>query len=156
SDGGNRMAFFKLMLLMAVCFAQPPATMKVLGVIKNLQAGPTKFELTESEINQHIVYSLKTTPRPGLDSMLVKFFDGNYVSTYTTVDFDAVEKWKAGTIPTVLRPVLSGKCNIWVDIRFFVSNGAATYKIEKAYYGKVPIPAIVLQKAIQVIAARQP
>lgn len=151
------MAFCKLILLvLTVCSAQPPASVKVLGIIKHLQSGPTKFELAEYEVNQHIIYSLKTTPRPGLNSMQVKFFDGNYVSTYTTVDFDAVEKWKPGTIPMILRPVLSGKRAIWVDIRFFVNNAHATYKIEKAYYEKIPIPAFALEKAIQVIAARQP
>jgi hypothetical protein len=150
------MAFCKLMLLLAVCFAQQQSTVKVLGVIKQLQAGPTRFELTESEVNQHIVQSLKTSPRPGLDSLMVKFFDGNYVSTYTTVDFDAVEKWKPGTIPMMLRPVLNGKRAIWVDIRFFVNNAHATFKVEKAYYEKIPIPSFVVEKAIQVIAARQP
>ena len=150
------MALCKLILLLAVCFAQPPATVKVLGIIKDLQTGPTKFDLAESEVNQHIVHSLKTTPRPGLESMLVKFFEGNYVSTYTTVDFDAVEKWKPGTIPMMLRPVLNGKRAIWVDIRFFVNDAHATYKIEKAYYEKIPIPVFALEKAIQLIASRQP
>ena len=150
------MAFCKLILLLAVCFAQPPSTAKVLGIIKDLQAGPTKFDLAESEVNQHIVYSLKTMPRPGLNSMVVKFFEGNYVSTYTTVDFDAVEKWKPGTIPMMLRPVLNGRRAIWVDIRFFVNNAHATFKIEKAYYENIPIPAFALEKAIQAIAARQP
>lgn len=133
------MGLCKLIMLLPVCFAQA-----------------TRFDLTESEINQHIAYSLKTAPRPGLDSMMLKFFDENYVSTYTTVDFDAVERWKPGTIPAMLRPVLSGKRAIWIDIRFFVKNAHATYKIEKAYYDKIPIPAFVLDKAIQVIAARQP
>jgi hypothetical protein len=150
------MALCKLMLLLAVCFAQPPASVRVLGIIKQLQTGQTKFDLSENEVNQHIVYSLKTTPRPGLESMQVKFFDGNYVSTYTTVDFDAVEKWKPGTIPMVLRPVLSGRRAIWVDIRFFVNNAHATYKIEKAYYEKIPIPVFAVEKAMQVLAARQP
>jgi len=150
------MAFLKLMLLLSVCFAQPPASVKVLGIIKNLQAGRARFDLTESEVNQHIIHALKVTPRPGLDSMNVKFFDANYISTYTTVDFDAVEKWKPGTIPMLLRPVLSGRRSIWVDIRFFVNSGRVTFKIEKAYYEKIPIPAYVLEKAIQVIAARQP
>ncbi len=113
-------------------------------------------ELTESEVNQHIVQALNAKPRPGLDSLRVKFFDGNYISTYITVDFDAVEKWKPGTIPAMLRPVLNGKRAVWIDIRFFVKNAHATYKIEKAYYERIPIPAFALEKAIQAIAARQP
>jgi hypothetical protein len=34
------------------------------------------------------------------------------------VDFDAVEKCKPSTIPTLLSPVLSGKESIWIDYRF--------------------------------------
>ncbi len=146
----------RFLLLLTICYGQPPETVKVLGVIKQLQAGHTQFDLTENDVNRHIVWSLKTAPRPGLDSLTAKFFEGNYVSTYTTVDFDAVEKWKPGTIPMILRPVLSGKRSVWVDIRFFVANGRATFKIEKAYFEKIPLPSLVVEKAIQVIAARQP
>lgn len=136
------MAFCKLILLFAECFARPP--------------GPTRFELTEAEVNQYIDLSLKSTPRPGLDSLILKFFDGNYVSTNTTVDFDAVEKWKPGTIPKLLRRVLNGKRSIWIDLRFFVNDAHATYKIEKASYEGIPIPPLLVEKIIQAIAARQP
>ena len=151
------MKFLAWLLVFAPgCYAQPPETVKVLGVIKQLQTAHARFELYEGEVNRHIAYSLLTSPRPGLSSMSVKFFDGNYVSTYTSVDFDAVEKWRPGTIPAFLRSLLKGKRNVWVDIRFFVSGGSATYKIEKAYFENIPLPKLVMDKAIQVIAARQP
>ena len=136
------MAFCKLILLFTGCFAGPPGT--------------TRFEWTEAEINGNIDSSLKSSPRPGLDSLVLKFFDGNYVSTYATVDFDAVEKWKPGTIPKLMRRILNGKRSILVDLRFFVNNAHATFKIEKAYYEGIPIPPLIVEKVIQAIAARQP
>ena len=72
------------------------------------------------------------------------------------VDFDAVEKWKPGTIPRVLRPILSGKKSVWVDYRFQAANSTVTFSVEKAYYGSVRLPAFFVQKMIQIVAARQP
>jgi hypothetical protein len=47
-------------------------------------------------------YALRTTPRPGVQSLTIKSsLPHNYVSTFTVVDFDAVERWKPGTIPIV-------------------------------------------------------
>jgi len=67
------------------------------------------FALSDGEINDYMRYALRTTPRPGLDSVTVKIFPHNYVSTFTAVDFDVVECWRPGTIPPVLRPILHGK-----------------------------------------------
>jgi hypothetical protein len=86
----------------------------------------------------------------------VKFFPANYVSTYTVVDFDAVERWKPGTIPFLLKPVLNGRKAIWVDYRFKTENGKVTFAVEKAYFQKLRIPAYAVEKMIQVVAARQP
>jgi hypothetical protein len=67
-----------------------------------------------------------------------------------------VEKWKPGTIPALLKPVLSGKKSVWVDYRFQTVNGQASFSVEKAYYNDVRIPAFVVQRAIHLVAARQP
>jgi hypothetical protein len=114
------------------------------------------FQLTETEINDYMVTSLKKTPRPGVDAVTVKFFPNNYVSTFTWVDFDAVERWKPGTIPALLKPVLNGKKSIWVDVRFQASAGIATFSVEKAYFNEIRIPALVVEKMMQVLASRQP
>jgi hypothetical protein len=50
--------------------------------------------------------------------LTLKALAHNYVSTLTVVDFDAVERWKPGTIPIVLRPFLHGKQTIGVDYQF--------------------------------------
>jgi hypothetical protein len=92
-------------------------------------------------------YSLHATPRPGLDSVTVKIFPQNYVSTFTVVDFDAIERWKPGTIPVVLRPV---------DYRFSAANSKVTFSVEKAYYDSIRLPAFFVGKMIEIVAARQP
>jgi hypothetical protein len=114
------------------------------------------LRLTAIEVNDYFKEELKTLPRPGIKSVNLKFFPGNYVSSYTTVNFDEVEKWRPGTIPMLLRPVLNGDKAIWVDVRFQAGKGAGTFTVEKAYFQAVRLPAILVEKLIQILAARQP
>ena len=155
--------------LAAACTAteeKPPAATKILDLFQRLQtaqqsrekgaAGKVSFQFTDGEINEYMAYSLHAIPRPGVNSVTVKFFDNNYVSTFTMIDFDAVERWKPGTIPALLRPVLSGRKSVWVDVRFQASGGKATFSVEKAYFNDLRLPAFVVEKVIGVVAARQP
>ena len=121
-------------------------------------AKPTRvdFSFTEAEINGYMVYSLKAIPRPGMQSLATKLFPGNYVSTIVLFDFDAVERWKPGTIPLLLRPVLSGQKTIQVDYRFQANDGKFTFSIEKAYFQTVRLPALLVEEVIKIVAARQP
>ena len=144
----------------------PPVATKFLGLFDDLRkAGAEKaagkyrhvsFQISSTEINDYMRWALRTTPRPGLESVTVKIFAHNYVSTYSIVDFDAVEKWKPGTIPKLLRPVLSGKKTVWVDYRFQAENGKITFSVEKAYYGSLRLPSFFVEKMIGIVAARQP
>ena len=72
------------------------------------------------------------------------------------VDFDAIEQWKPGTVPALLRPVLNGKKAIWVDYRFHAWDGRATFSVEKAYFQNIRLPALLVEKMIAIVAARQP
>jgi hypothetical protein len=159
-------ATFSVSITSSATDAVPPVAQKFYTLFDELRAAqdakakginkPVNFSLTEREINDYMVYSLRTTPRPGLQSVTLKFFPDNYVSAFTVIDFDAVEKWKPGTIPALLKPVLSGKKSVWVDYRFQTVNGQASFSVEKAYYNDVRIPAFVVQRAIHLVAARQP
>jgi hypothetical protein len=95
-------------------------------------------------------------PRPGIESVTVKVFPNNYVSTFVVVDFDAVERWHPGTIPAVLRPALNGRKSVWVDYRIQSQNSKFTFSVEKAYYQNVRMPALFVDKLIGIVAARQP
>lgn len=146
--------------------APPPVVAKFLGLFDQLRAAETQkahgtpqhvaFRLTDSEINEYLRYSLHAIPRPGLDSVTVKVFPANYISTFTVIDFDAVERWHPGTIPGLLRSVLSGKKTIWVDYRINANDSKISFSVEKAYYGDLRLPGFFVEKMIQIVAARQP
>jgi len=86
----------------------------------------------------------------------VKVFPANYISTFTVVGFDAVERWKPGTVPAILRPVLTGRKTVSVDCRFRAESSRLTFTVEKAYYQGVRLPAALARELIAVVAARQP
>jgi hypothetical protein len=144
----------------------PPVAAKFLGLFDQLRVAQEKkahgghqnvtFQFSDSEIDDYMRYSLRVTPRPGLESVTVKVFAQNYISTYTVVDFDAVERWRPGTIPVILKPVLNGKKSIWVDYRIQAQNYQLTFSVEKAYYQSIRLPAFFVNKMIQIVAARQP
>jgi hypothetical protein len=141
---------------------QPPAATKMLNLFQALLTSQDhnsqriSFSFTESELNEYLSYSLQTVPRPGIRSVTVKVFAYDYISTFTVVDFDAIERWKPGTVPALLRPVLNGKKAIWLDVRFQAKNGTATFSVEKAYFQSIRLPAFFVEKMIQIVAARQP
>jgi hypothetical protein len=115
----------------------------------------TRF--TEGEVNDYMVYALKTTPRPGVRSIHVEFADGNYISTTVMADLDALERWKPGTIPGALRWVLSGTKSLRVDVRFRqTTDKLVGIAVEKAYYQDLRIPALVVEEMMKILAARQP
>ena len=158
-----------VLLSPAATVASPPtppaAVAKVLDLFDRLRAAQedrddapkhVAFNLTEAEINEYMRYALKTTPRPGLDSLTVKLFPKDYISTFTRIDFDAVERWHPGTIPVVLRPFLKGKKSIWIDCRIHAVDSKVTLTVEKARYEDMPLPAFFVEKMIQLVAARQP
>jgi hypothetical protein len=164
----------RLLLLLAISAgllasdggAPPPVAAKFLGLFDRLRTAEAQgklghpqhiaFELFESDINDYIKYALKTVPRPGLESVTVKVFPHNYISTFVLVDFDAVERWRPGTIPALLKVVLSGKKSIWVDCRFQTTDSKAVFSVEKAYYQNIRLPAFLVAQIIKIIAARQP
>ena len=163
----NRISLVLSLLLASLCLANaqtapagaPPAVAKMLDLFARLRApqgGHVAFSLTENEINDYLKHSLRQTPRPGLDAITIKVFAQNYLSTFTVVDFDAVERWKPGTIPMLLRPVLSGRKSVWVDYRFHAWDGHATFSVEKAYFQNIRLPAVFVEKVIAIVAARQP
>ena len=153
-------------LLSAASASAPPVARKFLSLFDELRQAQTQpaasrrrvsFAVTDREIDDYMLYALQTAPRPGIDSVTVKIFPHNYVSTFTVVDFGAVERWKPGTIPSMLRPVLRGKQSIWVDYQFApAADSSITFSVEKAYYGSIRLPAFFVERVIAVVAARQP
>lgn len=153
-----RVFFFVMTALCAG--AEPAAVQKVLHLFESLTAAQTthakvKFQLTEAEVNEYLVHARQVNPRPGLERVAVKFFPGNYISTFTVIDFDMVEAARPGTVPSLLKPVLSGKKEVWVDVRINAADGFGTFTVEKAYFESIRLPAFLVEKMINVIGSRQ-
>jgi hypothetical protein len=162
-----RLPLYLLLLLSLAAQAESPAVTKVLNLFNSLnQAQALKasgkpapkvgFTLTESEVNEYLRHARVVNPRPGLDNMRVQFYPSNYVATLVTIDFDAVEKFRPGTVPSLLRPILSGKRDVQVDVRLQPANGATTFSVEKASFESVRIPAFVVEQMIAAVGSRQP
>ena len=113
------------------------------------------FSLTDGEVNEYLRHALTVNPRPGLDAIRVQFYPSNYLATLVTVDFDAVERFRPGTVPMLLRPILNGRRAIQVDLRLQPQVGVTTFSVEKASFESVRIPAFVVEQMIAVVAARQ-
>ena len=160
-----RNLIFSAVVLSIAIQAESPAVTKVLTLFNDLNtaknekaAGRAKkvsFTLTDGELNQYLRHALTVNPRPGLDAMRVQFYPSNYLATLVTVDFDAVERFRPGTVPMLLRPILNGKRAIQVDVRLQPQIGVTTFSVEKASFESVRIPAFVVEQMIAVVAARQ-
>jgi hypothetical protein len=150
--------------LAGAVFAEAPGVRKMLDVFSRLHQAsalpgsePYKFEMTEREVNDYLEYTLKKNRRPGLEEIEVKFFDENYISTSAKVNFAEIEKWQPGTIPEVLRKALKGKKTVSVDFRVIPNGrGLALLVVEKASIDEVRLPAMLVQKMMEVLGARQP
>lgn len=166
-----RLPLFLTVLSMTVLLslaapAESPAVTKVLNLFHSLnQAQAAKasgqpgqkvgFMLTDAEVNEYLRHARTVNPRPGLDNLRVQFYPSNYVATLVTIDFDAVEKFRPGTVPSLLRPILSGKRAVQVDVRLQPANGATTFSVEKASFESIRIPAFVVEQMIAAVASRQ-
>ena len=115
----------------------------------------TRF--ADGEVNEYLVYALRTAPRPGVKSIHIECADGNYIATTVVADLDALERWKPGTIPGALRWALSGTKTLRVDLRFRqTTDKLVGLSVEKAYYQDLRIPALVVYEMMKILAARQP
>ena len=160
-----RTLIFSALVLSAAIQAESPAVTKVLTLFNDLNTASNekaagrvkkiKFTLTDGELNDYLRHALTVNPRPGLNAMRVQFYPSNYLATQVTVDFDAVERFRPGTVPMLLRPILNGKRAIQVDVRLQPQVGVTTFSVEKASFESVRIPAFVVEQMIAVVAARQ-
>ena len=132
-------------------------TLQILDLFAKLRAvphQPVHFHLTDDEINQYLVYALLKTPRPGLDSITVKFFPHNYVSTVTVIDFDEIDSWSPGLVAGLLN--LKGKRALLIDMRFTIRDGQVTFNVEKGFYQDKKLSLYVAEKIVQAVGAQSP
>lgn len=115
-----------------------------------------RFTISEKQINDYLGAELRSHPRPGIEQATIKLFPGNYVSTYSAINFDEVERARPGTIPPLLRLALNGRKTLLLDFRFQSHDGTFTWTVEKAYLQNLKVPPVLIEKVIEILAARQP
>ena len=136
-----------------------PQALQVLDLMARLRAVPVQhvtFQLTEDDINRYLAYALAVHPRPGIDSLTVKIFPHNYISTFAQIDFDAVTHWNPLLVPAMVRSMLRGKRLILLDYRFSVRDAKVTFTIEKAAYQNTSLPRFLAREVLQAVAWQQP
>jgi len=136
-----------------------PEVVKVLNLFQQLRTVPASkvaFRLSENEINTYLEYALRTNPRPGLDSLRVRLFPGNYLSCAAGLDLDALNRQGGSKLLGPLYLFQSGEKQIRLDLRFVVNNARLTFTVEKAYYQNVRLPAAFIRQIIRLAAAQQP
>jgi len=115
------------------------------------------FEIPEDEVNDYLTYSLRLVPRPGIERLAVRLLPQSGVRATAVIDFDAVERWKPGTIPLRLRPLLTGKNALQIDAQFESHNGTLNLELKDVFGPEQkPITKQVVEAIIRSIGAQQP
>jgi hypothetical protein len=112
-----------------------------------------EFRFSEAEVNRWAAAELKGRKYTGIETATFKFFDGNYVSTLSRVDFDQVQKWQHGALPRMVTMLLNGRRTVWVDFRFASPGGGQiALRVEKAFIDGVSVPAGVANAMLAAVA----
>lgn len=125
----------------------------LLSKLNTVPRQPVVLHLSDAEVNEYLTYALLISPRPGIDSVSIKFFPHNYISTVIIIDFDLLEKWSHGLIAGL--PGLAGKKALWIDLRFSLNAGTLSWTVEKAYYANKRLPEFLAEKILETIGAHQ-
>jgi len=125
----------------------------LLAALNQKPVPPVQFQFTETEVNSWVSKQLKARRYMGIEKAVFKFFDGNYVSTYSTVDFDQVQRWQSHVIPSAAKLFLNGRRDLWVDFRFQSEGGKIALRVEKAYIDNVHVPNAAANGLLQMVAA---
>ena len=125
----------------------------LLAALDQSPAPLVQFRFTEAEVNSWVSGQLKAKRHMGIQKSTFKFFGNNYVSTYSTVDFDQLQRWQSDVIPSAAKLFLNGRRDLWIDFRFRSESGQISLHIEKAYIDTTSMPPAVANGLLQMIAA---
>jgi hypothetical protein len=119
-------------------------------------ANKVSFQLTESEVNEYLAYALRINPRPGLSSVTLKLLPDSEISALAWIDFDALAKWNAWSLPDSLRPFLNGTKAVRVDAQFDAKDGFLNFTLKGAYgpAGTI-IPMKLMEDIMRLIGLHQ-
>lgn len=113
------------------------------------------IRLGEGDVNAYIQQAVKTKSRFGVNAVYVKFIGANYLGATTRIDFNKVKVEDQSLPVRMVRSVLSGERQIYVEGFVNTLNGKGQFRLEKAYFGSLRLPVYFIEKVIHFLGSRQ-
>ena len=111
--------------------------------------------LSETELNAYMQHAVIRKTRFGIQSVYIKLMGGNRLGTTTTIDFDKVAVEDESLAIRMVRSLLSGRKQIYVEGVVTTDKGMGQFSLEKAYFGSVRLPVYFIEKVINFLGHRQ-
>ncbi|MBI4456104.1 MAG: hypothetical protein HY644_09420 [Acidobacteria bacterium] len=111
--------------------------------------------LSEEDVNAYMRQAIKTKSRYGVTSVYVKLIGPDYVGATTTIDFAKVQVEDQSLAVRMVRSLLSGEKQIYVEGSIACKDGKGQFKLEKAYFASVRLPVYFIDKVIHYLGRRQ-
>ncbi|HEY2933703.1 MAG TPA: hypothetical protein VGK99_18355 [Acidobacteriota bacterium] len=113
------------------------------------------IRLGEGDINAYVQQAVKAKSRFGVNSVYIKFIGPNYLGATTRIDFNKVKVEDQSLAVRMVRSVLSGEKQIYVEGFVNTNNGKGLFRLEKAYFGNLRLPVYFIEKVINYLGSRQ-
>jgi hypothetical protein len=111
--------------------------------------------LSESDVNAYVDQAIKVKSRYGVKSVYIKLLGTNYLAATTTIDFDKAKVEDQSFAVRMVRALLSGERQIYVEGTVTTKDGKGQFALQKAYFGSVRLPVYFIDKVINYLGRRQ-
>jgi hypothetical protein len=122
---------------------------------RNRELQEIYFEFPEYVLNEYLSYSLKTTPRPGIEQVRVKLKGQDHASISVVFNLDRIGDW-APILPNLLRPMLGEFRQIDFDIFFEVRDSKVAFRFANSSGQEDPAIDALLRTLVNVVMLHQP
>ena len=112
------------------------------------KAKPLRTTFTENEVNAYMTVSKDIELPVGVRDPRLTIDGGNHLSGRAVVDLDKVRLSKQRSILDPMNLLLRGTVEVKAQGVLTTANGKATFQVESASAGGVPIPKSVLQELV--------
>jgi hypothetical protein len=114
-----------------------------------------RVQLSETELNAYVQEAIKAKARYGLTSASIKLIGPNLLGATATIDFGKVKVEDESLAVRMVRSMLSGEKQIYVEGSIVSGDGKGQFKVDKAYVGSVRLPVYFIDKVINFLGRRQ-
>lgn len=110
---------------------------------------------SEDELNAYVQEAIKAKARFGITSVAIKLIGPNYLGATASVDFGKVNVEDQSLGVRMVRSMLSGEKQIYIEGTIIAGGGKGQFKLEKAYLGQVRLPVYFIEKVLNFLGHRQ-